>query len=278
MCLTDAAICRFFMVRYPLCCGKLWPMRPSILLLTALLSIGTILLSAQSALIIEPGIVRKQVTVNLLNNAYEEVARVSVRNTSGRTLRLRWNKVVVQQPAGWESQICDDYASYPPTATTNYDLMRGINAPVILAPGEAFDMYLHLFPYGKAGEATIEIPFRLIGAANNDIIQRAIFHIRIEDENMVSSSPNNGRITSTGIRIYPNPVDDRFYISNAPAGLTRVDIVNSIGRKVRSFERPDPSAGFSVSDLPEGVYLVSLIDEKGRILRTLRMIRRGFRP
>lgn len=259
-------------------------MRLFILLFAATLSMFSARITAQSLLAMEPGIVRKQVTVNLLNNAYEEVSKVSVRNTSGRTLRLRWNKVVVQQPAGWESQICDDYASYPPQATTNYDPMRGINAPVVLAPGESFEMYLHLFPYGRAGDATIEIPFRLIGEGNTDVVQRAIFHVRIEDQNnntsagSAPSSGSNSRIVATGLRIYPNPVDDRFYISNAPANLGRIDVVNALGRKVRSFERPEAAAGFNVSDLPEGVYMVSLVDDRGKIIRTLRMIRRAFRP
>jgi len=260
-------------------------MRPSLLLLIGVFCFSYAGLMSQSMLALEPAVVRKQVSVNLLNNAYEEVAKVVVRNVSGRTLRVRWDKVTVQQPAGWETQICDDQASYPPQTTTNYDPLRGINAPVVMAPGASFELYVHFFPYGRAGEATIEVPFRLVGERSAEVVQRAVFHMRIDDGNNAAASPtitarnpNAGNASSaTGIRVYPNPVEDRFYLSNAPS-LGRVEVVNALGRKVRSFDRPDPSAGFNVSDLPEGVYLVSLIDERGKTIRTLRMIRRGFRP
>jgi hypothetical protein len=259
-------------------------MRPSLLLLTGAFCLFYIGLMGQSALALEPAVVRKQVAVNLLNNAYEEVAKVVVRNVSGRTLRVRWDKVTIQQPAGWETQICDDQASYPPQTTTNYDPLRGINAPVVLAPGASFELYMHFFPYGRPGEATLEVPLRLVGERSTEVVQRAVFHMRVDDNSSATASPaitarnaNAGNAAGAAIRVYPNPVEDRFYISNAP-NLGRVEVVNALGRKVRSFDRPDASAGFNVSDLPEGVYLVSLIDDRGKTIRTLRMIRRGFRP
>lgn len=232
--------------------------------------------TAQSALAIEPGVVRKQIMVNLQNTSHEEVATIVVRNTTKRSLRLRWDKVTVQAPAAWETQICDNNASYPPHIDTNYDPLRGIDVPVVLAPGASFELYLHVLPYGRPGEATYEIPFRLLGEGSGEVVQRAVFHFRIDDRNYAPNLLNPGR-NSTVIKLYPNPVEENFYLSGAPT-LSRIDIYNALGRRVKMFERPETGAGMNVSDLPDGVYLVSLVDERGRVVRTLRMLRRGFRP
>lgn len=244
-------------------------MKHFILLLSFLVVITTGLLG-QSLLVIEPTVVRKQVNVDLLDPDYEEVSKVTVRNQSPRTMLLRWDKVAVQQPPGWESQVCDDFASYPPNVTTNYNPLLGIQAPVVLAPGETFDLYLHVQPYGKGGEATYEIPFRFTDE-KSPVLETAVFHVRINDNNQ----PNT--VNSQLSRLYPNPANDRFYVSNQP-DLSRIEVHNTLGRRVKSFAEPVPGAGFDISDLPEGVYLVILVDKRGKNLRTLRLIRRGFRP
>jgi hypothetical protein len=234
---------------------------------------------AQAPLVLEPAVVRKQITVSPGGTVYEEMGKVSVRNTTNRQLRVRWDKVIIRLPMGWEVYVCDNNASYPPQTNTNYDPLRGINAPMVIEAGGSVDLYIHFQSPGKAGEATVELPLRLIGGASGEIVQRAVFHIKIEEQSQVSAPvlPVVRPAAPTGIRIFPNPVEDRFYISNAPP-LARVDLHNAIGRKIRSFDRPDVNLGLDVSDLPEGVYLVSLIDERGKTLRTLRMVRRGFRP
>lgn len=245
--------------------------------LSILLPLHTAL--AQSPLLLEPAVVRKQVTISPVGTVYEEMGKVNIRNATNRQLRIRWDKVIVRLPMGWEVYVCDNNASYPPQTNTNYDPLRGINAPMVIEAGESVDLYVHFQSPGKSGEATVELPLRLIGGGSGEIVQRAVFHIKIEEQPQAATpSQQVARpATSTGVRIFPNPVEDRFYVSNAPP-LARIDLHNAIGRKIRSFNRPDVNLGLDVSDLPEGVYLVSLIDERGKTLRTLRMVRRGFRP
>lgn len=232
------------------------------------------LLPAQSgALLIEPAEVRKQVTVGGFEATYEESAKVTVTNTSGRTLRLRWDKQVSYQPIGWESQVCDKVASYPPAVATNYDPLLGIQAPVVLAPGEAFDLYLNVFPYNISGQTRVEIPFRDINGGD-DILGTATFQISIFEESVVAPghSANQGQA-----RLFPNPVTDRFFVAGAP-GLSRIEVYNTLGRLVKAYDQPREGDSYPVDDLPQGVYLVSLVDDNGKVIRTVRMLRREFRP
>ncbi|MCB0636113.1 MAG: T9SS type A sorting domain-containing protein [Lewinella sp.] len=231
------------------------------------------LLAQSSALRIEPAELRKQVTVGSFEATYEESVKVTVTNTSGRPLSLRWDKQVAYQPIGWESQICDKVASYPPAVSTNYDPLLGIIAPVELQPGESFELYLNIFPFNISGQIQVAIPFREINRPDA-ILGTANFQISIFEESMIQSSRNGGGNRPS---IFPNPVTDRFFIANAPP-LSRVEVYNTLGRTVKTFEQPRDGDSFPIEDLPQGVYLVSLVDENGKVIRTVRLLRREFRP
>ena len=95
-------------------------------------------LAGQQALSIEPANVRKQISITANDVSFEEVLKVEVKNTSGRPLRLRWDKIVAYQPYAWETQICDKEASYPPAITSNYDPFQGVAAPGRIGCGRIF--------------------------------------------------------------------------------------------------------------------------------------------
>lgn len=241
---------------------------------TLLLSILiTGLLPAQELLTFKPNVLKKQVIIELNDAGYEEVLKVNVTNTSGRVLKLRWDKDVIYQPYTWESQICDKEASYPPNIETNYDPIQGVVAPIRLLPGESFDLYVTLLPYNKTGQCKIEIPFRELRLPNK-VIGKAVFQVNIID---IEEQENNARSGDKRIRVFPNPVHEHFFLSNAPK-LSSLEIYNTLGRKVKTFEYPQAGDSFDAGDLPQGVYLISLRDETGKVIRTLRLLRRDFRP
>lgn len=229
-------------------------------------------LQGQTSLTIEPAMVKKQVMADLSDLGYEEVIKVVISNPTDETQELRWDKVVEYQPYSWESQVCDKVASYPPQVVTNFDPLQGMRAPIILAPGEEFDLYLTILPYSTTGQIKIEIPFRPIDDPET-IVGKAVFQINIIDERE-QSSRNRG---TTRARLFPNPVIDRFFVAGAP-DLSRLEVFNTLGSRVKVFNNPQPGDSFFVGDIPQGVYLVSLVDEQGNVVRTIRMLRRDFRP
>ncbi len=242
------------------------------LLFTVLSVLLALPLQAQDGLLIEPATIKKQVIADLSDLSYEEVAKVTITNPNDEAVSLVWDKVVMYQPVVWETQICDKVASYPPQVVTNVDPLQGIDAPVVLQAGESFELYFTLLPYGSTGQSRIEVPFRSLSNPD-DILATATFQINIinESETAIYSG------SQSRPRLYPNPVIDRFFLAGAP-DLSRLEIFNTLGGRVKVFRNPQPGDSFNVSDLPQGVYLVSLVGEDGKVVRTLRLLRREFRP
>lgn len=74
---------------------------------------------------------------------------------------------------------------------------------------------------------------------------------------------------SEDLRVFPNPVVNYFQIGYSDR-VKRVQLVNTIGRKVRSFDY-DNKAQYDISDLPRGFYLVQLLDSKNAVVQTQRI-------
>jgi pimeloyl-ACP methyl ester carboxylesterase len=72
--------------------------------------------------------------------------------------------------------------------------------------------------------------------------------------------------------IYPNPANDRFFVSGNSDHIQRIEIYNLSGQKVMQIENPTPETGINIHNLEEGVYLVSL-HRSNRTVSTLRLIK-----
>ena len=229
-------------------------------------------LAGQQALSIEPSSTRKEISITSDDASYEEVFKVEVKNTSGRRIKLRWDKVTIYQPYMWESQVCDKEASYPPTVTSNYDPFQGVYAPVVLEAGESFDLFFTILAYNTTGQSKVDITFRDIDRPDK-VLGTASFQINFTD------AEDTAKLAEAGsrVKVYPNPVHDRFFLTNAP-NLGRIDLYNTLGRKIRTYDNPQPGDSFLAGDLPQGVYLLHLVDKTGKVVHTLRLLRRDFRP
>jgi len=79
--------------------------------------------------------------------------------------------------------------------------------------------------------------------------------------------------------VYPTPSTNYVTIS-LPNGLrentAKLEVMDITGRKVLEQKKYDPSTSEitfnNISDLPAGVYIISAVDQEGRILQSSRMI------
>lgn len=71
------------------------------------------------------------------------------------------------------------------------------------------------------------------------------------------------------LRVFPNPVVSYFQLGYSER-VTRIYVVNPIGRKVRSFDY-ESKGQYDISDLPKGFYLVQLLDAENTVVRTQRI-------
>lgn len=73
--------------------------------------------------------------------------------------------------------------------------------------------------------------------------------------------------------VYPNPATDFIMLKNS-TGVQEIKIFNLIGRQVKSFNSIAIGNSYPVADLPNGMYLVQLLDVKSDVMATHRMNKR----
>lgn len=230
---------------------------------------------AQPSLSIYPDPLSFTLQADLSDPFAEPIAHAYVINTSNQTIKLRWEISVVGAncPSAWKFKVCDDNQCYNSTVTTNVNLTPGSepNVPVVLPPGDTSLMDVHINPIGTAGCCAVEIHLSDITDFNNPVaIEKAGYDICVSPLSAVTAAEKSR------LRIYPNPTAD--YIS-----LTKNDFVkqlwvtNILGRRIKSFTT-SLNGKYDISELPDGIYLVSMIDAQYKIIKTVRVSKRNVRP
>ena len=75
------------------------------------------------------------------------------------------------------------------------------------------------------------------------------------------------------LMVYPNPATNFIMLKNS-TGVKELRIFNLIGRQVANFTNVAKGQSYPVADLPNGMYLVQLIDTNNDIMSTHRMNKR----
>lgn len=74
------------------------------------------------------------------------------------------------------------------------------------------------------------------------------------------------------ISVYPNPTSNFFAVSDVN-GVSELKVYNLVGKEMRSFD-VETGAKYNISDLPNGMYLIQLINNKKKIVNTQRLQKR----
>lgn len=225
---------------------------------------------AQADLELSPSPFEKTVEFDLSSLYDYETCHARIRNNSNHTLSLRWEIVVDEAPEGWRFSVCDQNTCYFTTNTTNVDLYDHLpNAPIILGPGDTSKLELNVFPIGSAGSANVKI--NLYETANpRALVNSACFYFTIEGMTPVTEI-DKGRL-----RVYPNPVSD-FLTLTKNTFVKQLWVSNVLGKRVKTFDTNFGSK-YDVSDLPDGIYLVSMVDSSRKVVKTVRISKRAIRP
>ena len=73
-------------------------------------------------------------------------------------------------------------------------------------------------------------------------------------------------------KVYPNPASDYIWLKEEK-GVSRIVIFNVVGKKLKDFDVRENDRYF-IADLTKGMYLVQLITENGKIVKTQRLNKR----
>lgn len=207
---------------------------------------------------------------NLSDPALQLQQYAKVTNVTNQEIRLKWTRVIVDQPLDWDTQVCDNNACYIPIVSTNVDAAVGLNQPVVLAPGASYEMGLYVVPNGVAGQGTFKLIFALASSPNT-VLDTISYNIS------VNQTTSTNEIEVGNIRVFPNPASDYFELTNDEA-IDRMMVYNLLGREVRSFRAQGVGQHYSLQGLPDGLYLIALLNDKKGVVKTVRLNKRSLRP
>lgn len=224
---------------------------------------------AQWALEVEPNPFESTVQVDLTDYWSEPIAHTHVTNKTDQLINLRWEREIISAPPEWEFRICDTNACYSTSVYTNVITGGQPNVPVPLHLNEGSLLDLHVLPRGVAGCAEVNI--NLSDAADpNTIVQTVVFNVCVDPLTVVSE------LEKSSMRIYPNP-SANFVSLTKSSGVSQLWISNILGKRVKTFHTTF-NGKYDISSLPDGIYLVSMVDNLGNVIKTVRLSKRNQRP
>jgi hypothetical protein len=242
-------------------------MKKNILLFSFLL-IFTLSIEAQVTLSFEPESISVSDYIDLSDNDYELVGYATVTNIGDEAISLRWNRVIEDMPEEWGVQVCDLNLCYNESIYSNF-VPGEIEIPVPLEPGASTNMDIHVKPRGVSGNGRVIIELSDTNTPD-EIISTGTYDF---DALVVTSTED---LNQAPLSVFPNPTADYFNIRGGN-GIDRVVLYNILGREMRSFNVA-PGQRYHIGDLPNGLYLASMVDNSKGIVKTLRLKKSTVRP
>ena len=243
-------------------------MKRALLLIIFVFVIAGTSLVAQGSFTIEP--IPATATADLQTpSTYpgDVIAHAVVKNNTSQILKLSWIRNEVVMPQGWATGVCDiNYCYEPDVARRDFELQ----------PNASGTLDVHFYPGGIPGslengaipgEATVYI--KVTNKDDNTDTLSGIFMAEVTGDPIVSSL---SEVELEALKLFPNPTSDYFTLSSNDNDIASLTIHNILGRQIRQY--PAAERRFEVSDLPHGLYLVSVLDKQERVLKTLRLQKR----
>lgn len=191
-------------------------------------------------------------------DSFEVRAKATMKNTSTTTKKFVWRRTIIAMTSGWQSLVCDSQGCWA----------SGVNdAPeqITLAAGATSNMDVYIRPNRIAGSATIEVKVFEFGNEANAVTGRYLFSS--------TTSTKDAAKSNASVKIYPNPATDYFSIQDDYDVVDKVIVYNMIGRVVKNYTVSNNNNGakYTLNDLPEGLYIIRLLNNKGATVKTLRL-------
>ncbi len=94
-------------------------------------------------------------------------------------------------------------------------------------------------------------------------------NVSIEGEKVISSQVYQ-KPDPIKVSIFPNPTAHFLNIDDAQNQIGTLKLFSLLGNNVKTFE-VDAQKRFDISDLPNGLYLLQIIDKQNNIAKTIRL-------
>lgn len=104
------------------------------------------------------------------------------------------------------------------------------------------------------------------------IIFAVVFLVNCEMVNAQSAPANSSaslELVFDELKVFPNPTTDYFQISNG-SNIKKIVVYNIFGKEVKTFFHYN-NAQHEVSDIKSGMYIVKMIDEKNKVVKSVKL-------
>ncbi|MEL7121607.1 MAG: T9SS type A sorting domain-containing protein [Bacteroidota bacterium] len=230
-------------------------------------------ISAQDSLFtLSPNPVEQDFVVNDLNSkALDQALTTTITNISSDTLELIWVRMIMESPEAWETQVCDNVACYLPFVSTNWDEDLDLMNPAIIPPGDTMDLIIYVLPNGQEGSGSFQL--QLFSNENRDSMLTAV-NMSTTITSSTTSTVDEAELRA--LYLYPNPVTHSFRLTETQS-IERITVYNTLGMPIKTFQVYN-GAEYDISELPQGIYLVTYMDRRNEILKTSRFTKYSYRP
>ncbi len=194
------------------------------------------------------------VNATVLIDSFETRAKATLKNTSSTTKKFTWTRTIKSMTNDWACLVCDKNLCWASTINTPTDQIE-------LAAGATSNLDVYIRPNKKAGSAAVEVKIIEVGNETNTLTGKYNFSTTTRTKDL--------RENGNTIRIYPNPTVEFFQITDNDT-IEKVVIYNIIGRQMRTYKASE-GMKYTVSDLPDGLYIIRLLNTNGATVKTVRL-------
>jgi hypothetical protein len=210
--------------------------------------------------------VSQNVTINLspqIVNAgisadtFEARGKAIFKNTSNSTKKFAWKRTIVAMTNSWQALVCDAKGCWN---AQNSESSEQID----VGPNSTSILDVNIRPNHTAGSATIEVKVYEIGNEANAVTGRYLF--------TTTTATKEAAKSNSGVRVFPNPATDFFSIQDDYDVVERVVVYNMIGRVMKNYATNANNGNrYTMTDLPEGLYVIRLLNARGGTVKTIRL-------
>ncbi len=157
----------------------------------------------------------------------------------------------------WEFFVCDLNLCY--SASTE---RCPPSKPNLMRVGGNLFAY-HFKPNGASGSSYVMVRFY----SDKNFTQEV--HSSLINITVGEASSTKDFNSLSNLKVYPNPATDYFQVSNA-TGVKKVVIYNMFGKEVKTYFHY-PNAQHEISELKTGMYIVKLLNDKNKVIKSLKL-------
>jgi Secretion system C-terminal sorting domain len=188
----------------------------------------------------------------------EEYVLDVVYTASSDTNLVYWKfeKASTFDPA-WEFFVCDLNLCYGSTIERCPP-----SKPNTMKIGNNLFQY-HFKPHNTEGVSTVTVKFY----ADKNLTQET--HSTVININVSETVSTKDLNNINNLKVYPNPATDYFQLSNA-VGVKKIVVYNMFGKEVKSYFHY-PNAQHEISELKTGMYIVKLLNDKNKVIKSVKL-------